>query len=219
MIIPNIWENKKWQPNHQPASVGLWNAGFRISSTEITIKKNHHVFAQKCDENPTLKSQFSLSKSHGKSNQITINWVNPGLKIPANRICWVNPISSHETLTKNHHQMAKSHVPFWSIPNLILMGPRNSPSFTLILHSHPSLSSFTLILHSHPSLSSFTLILHLLRSPAKTPADPLLAGVWASSWSSRAALAKLANGEWASSSSARDHRLLGWLGPWLSHGI
>ena len=25
MIIPNIWENKKWQPNHQPGSVTCWN--------------------------------------------------------------------------------------------------------------------------------------------------------------------------------------------------
>ena len=24
MIIPNIWENKKWQPNHQPAKVRVF---------------------------------------------------------------------------------------------------------------------------------------------------------------------------------------------------
>ena len=29
MIIPNIWENKKWQPNHQPVEVfGIWRKGF-----------------------------------------------------------------------------------------------------------------------------------------------------------------------------------------------
>ena len=43
MIIPNTWENKKWQPNHQPASLGQvikkitnsLNGSFRSSRTAV----------------------------------------------------------------------------------------------------------------------------------------------------------------------------------------
>ena len=31
MIIPNIWETKKWQPNHQPACFRQFNLTFRLA--------------------------------------------------------------------------------------------------------------------------------------------------------------------------------------------
>ena len=48
MIIPNIWENKTWQPNHQPdkSNPQFYHKCFAFPSGKLTLceLENHHLF-------------------------------------------------------------------------------------------------------------------------------------------------------------------------------
>ena len=51
MIIPNIWENKKWQPNHQPATLGLKLAWSHQKGAQSHPKFIHEISTNEHSQN------------------------------------------------------------------------------------------------------------------------------------------------------------------------
>ena len=71
MIIPNIWENKKWQPNHQPVIIII------ISPWKDVWILGYPLFS----DTPNYRIKL-VRKNPMKSNEIPY-------KIP------INPVNSH----------------------------------------------------------------------------------------------------------------------------
>ena len=108
MTIPNIWENKKWQPNHQPEIVKQpdW-VGYRSHSTNHVPRKNIPGKAPPFGPRPfwlwcSRCTSRSPQGTHPLGKNINLwssylcwlvcGWATPLKKIWVRQLGWLSPI-------------------------------------------------------------------------------------------------------------------------------
>ena len=129
--IPNIWENKKWQPNHQPAMNGyIWSHGIAIPKIIPWMMNKRYLHSKILDESWLL--YFWMEKNNGfqtPGSDFRIaeawwtQWVHP-------LVCWVG----------GHWGVVPSSYHFF-IPAPRWMAERSNPTWQcwFIVDRHPIL--------------------------------------------------------------------------------
>ena len=113
MIIPNIWENKKWQPNHQPVFITLWmwwdwqqKTGLPRSDESPTVTGNWF---------PESANLFGLVQWINKWNHFNGKiWRFPKRGVPPNHPFWFGSSTTNHPASLGYPQLWKPPYARWN---------------------------------------------------------------------------------------------------------